>query len=112
MECRGGYDTGFHENLNLLDFMKSARFHMNPPECVNMSFWVITKYRSFFRKTNHNNFTDIIIPLVVGHYSNDVGYNSEAHECERVCAENGKPMTCKYHFYLEWYVTMSKVGIQ
>ena len=38
--------------------MKSARFHeicwisWNPPNFMNMSFWVITKYRSFFRKTN------------------------------------------------------------
>ena len=33
--------SGFH--------VKSARFH----EIKNVSFWVITKYRSFFRKTKH-----------------------------------------------------------
>ena len=44
---------------NPLDFLKSARFHVkyhwiswNPPDFMNVSFWVITKYRSFFRKTN------------------------------------------------------------
>ena len=33
---------------NLPEFMKSA---WNPPDFKIMSFWVITKYRSFFRKT-------------------------------------------------------------
>ena len=45
---------------NLPDFMKSARFHgeihqiswWNPPDFMNMSFWVMIKYRSFYRKTN------------------------------------------------------------
>ena len=36
--------------------MKSTKFHVksaqNPPDFMNVSFWVITKYRSFFRKTN------------------------------------------------------------
>ena len=47
------------------DFMKSggfqqvksvrnpADFTWNPPDFMNVSFWVITKYRSFFRKTNN-----------------------------------------------------------
>ena len=38
---------------------KSAGFHVksvqNPPDFMNVSFWVITKYRSFFRKTKHIN---------------------------------------------------------
>ena len=48
---------------NPLDFMvKSARFHRfheisqiswwNLPDFMNMSFWVIIKYRSFYQKTN------------------------------------------------------------
>ena len=44
---------------NLLDFMKSTwnlpdfvKSTWNPPDFKIMSFWIITKYRSFFRKTN------------------------------------------------------------
>ena len=45
---------------NPLDFMKSARFYgeihriswWNPPDFMNLSFWVMIKYRSFYRKTN------------------------------------------------------------
>ena len=51
--------TGCHEIC-----MKSARFYLkstgfhvkstwNPPDFMNVSFWVITKYRSFFQKTKH-----------------------------------------------------------
>ena len=42
---------GFHvkSTRNPADFMKSVR---NLPDFMNVSFWVITKYRSFFRKTN------------------------------------------------------------
>ena len=35
------------------DFMKSGRFHVKSSRFQNMSFCVMTKYRSFFRKTNH-----------------------------------------------------------
>ena len=46
-----GYDPGFHDfheiSWNPLDFT------WNPPDFMNVSFWVITKYRSFFRKTKH-----------------------------------------------------------
>ena len=62
--------TGFHRFhgeicqiswWNLPDFMvKSTRFHgeicqisWNPPDFMNVSFWVMIKYRSFYRKTNH-----------------------------------------------------------
>ena len=45
---------------NLPDFMKSARFHgeihqiswWNLPDFMNVSFWVMIKYRSFYWKTN------------------------------------------------------------
>ena len=44
--------AGFHEIR-----MKSGGFHMksarNPPDFMNVSFWVITKCRSFFRKTKN-----------------------------------------------------------
>ena len=43
-----------------MDFMKSARFHgeihqiswWNLPDFMNVSFWVMIKYRSFYWKTN------------------------------------------------------------
>ena len=47
----------------------------------------------------------------MGSYNNDVGLDQSPHECERKCEANAAPKTCKYHFYLEWYVTMSKVRL-
>ena len=63
---------GFHEIRQIswwnppdfTDFMKSTRFHgeirriswWNPPDFtdfMNVSFWVMIKYRSFYRKTNY-----------------------------------------------------------
>ena len=50
--------TGFHKirwiSWNPLDFTKSAGFHgWNPPDFMNVSFWVMIKYRSFYRKTKN-----------------------------------------------------------
>ena len=47
--------TRFHEIRmksvwNLPDFMKSI---WNPPDFMNVSFWVMIKYRSFYRKTKN-----------------------------------------------------------
>ena len=47
-------------------------------------------------------------PISVGQYNNDVVLNEGPHECERKC--DGQTRTCRYHFYLEWYITMSKVS--
>ena len=38
--------------------------------------------------------------------------SAEAHECARPCVSGTKPKLCEYHFHVEWYVTMSKVGFQ
>ena len=58
--------------LDFMDFMKSTRFHgeirriswwnpldftdftWNPPDFMNVSFCVMIKYRSFYRKTKHS----------------------------------------------------------
>ena len=54
--------AGFHGEIRRIswwnppdftDFMKSARISWwNPPDFMNVSFWVMIKYRSFYRKTN------------------------------------------------------------
>ena len=50
--------AGFH--LKSAGFhLKSAGFH----EIKNASFWVITKYRSFLRKTNKSNFKMVFLIL-------------------------------------------------
>lgn len=34
--------------------------------------------------------------------------HEKVHPCQRECLVNEPPKTCKYHFKVEWYYTMSK----
>ena len=55
--------AGFH--LKSANFMKSTR---NLPDFMNVSFWVITKYRSFFRKTNQSfSFLAVFFEMCLAH---------------------------------------------
>ena len=83
--------------------MKSGRFHVksawnpldftwNLPDFKNVSFWVITKYRSFFRKTKHCEITTSAVKVIWAHQwfkvqINLIGFRFEPPLCnqQNVC---------------------------
>ncbi len=74
-----------------LDFLTKAEVNI---QCILNGLIIIWKYFCV------NKTTYIPIAAVIG----------GPHECARPCVSGTKPKLCEYHFHVEWYVTMSKVG--
>ena len=61
-----GYEPGFHEILGWFTW-NPQDFTWNPRDFKNMSFCVMIKYRSFFRKTKNNSFLNTVNMSAWGH---------------------------------------------